>query len=286
MNNLAKVIALGGRRLNKALAMHYLFGRQDEPGYCIDSYVHDGANLFLDGIWNAGEGVHSDTLTSWVDLSGNCQPTPLGTGNTVGENCIASDGTLNGRMTVPDVNPIDLTTFTLEVIYKNGSDSKANQVILGRFNKTSYYVNTANNALTTWIGGSAKTVAISLSNANVHTLQLTCVGTSATAWVDGVKTTENYAANAKSTSDPLCLFGNPRTETCFNGSIMAVRIHNRILTDAELAQNYEIDKARFGLTETASMMMLGMPADETSSTVYEEEQTIIDELEVIEDDTI
>ena len=31
MNNLAKVIALGGRRLNKALAMHYLFGRQDKP---------------------------------------------------------------------------------------------------------------------------------------------------------------------------------------------------------------------------------------------------------------
>ena len=265
MNNLAKVIALGGGRLNKALAMHYLFGEQGEPGYCIDNYVHDGANLFLDGIWNAGEGVHSDTLTSWVDLSGNCQPTPLNTGNTVGTNCIASDGTLNGRMTVPDVNPIDLTTFTLEVIYKKGSVSKANQVILGRHNKTSYYVNTSNNALTTWIGGNAQTVALSLSNANVHTLQLTCVGTSATAWVDGVKTTENYVADAKSTSDPLCLFGNARTETCFNGSIMAVRIHNRILTDAELAQNYEVDKARFGLTETASVMML----DETDTEVTE-----------------
>ncbi len=31
MNNLAKVIALGGRRLNKALAMHYLFGEQVKP---------------------------------------------------------------------------------------------------------------------------------------------------------------------------------------------------------------------------------------------------------------
>lgn len=257
MNNLAKVIALGGRRLNKALAMHYLFSEQGIPGYDIDSYIHDGANLFLDGIWNSAEGVHSDTLTSWVDLSGNCQPTPLGTGNTVGTNCIASDGTLNGRMTVPDVNPIDLTTFTLEVIYKNDSGLNDNQVILGRHNRTSYYVNIANNKLTTWIGGTAKTVANSLSNANVHTLQLTCVGTSATAFVDGVKTAENYAVNAISTNDPLCLFGNARTGICFNGSIMAVRLHNRILTDAEIAQNFEIDKARFELTETASVMMLG-----------------------------
>lgn len=31
MNNLAKVIALGGRRLNKAMAMHYLFGEQGKP---------------------------------------------------------------------------------------------------------------------------------------------------------------------------------------------------------------------------------------------------------------
>ena len=90
-------------------------------GRSIDKYVHDSANLFLDGIWNAGEGVHSDTLTSWVDLSGNCQPTPLGTGNTVGENCITSDGTDNGRMIVPDLDPINLDTFTLEVLFKRNA---------------------------------------------------------------------------------------------------------------------------------------------------------------------
>ena len=33
MNNLAKVIGLGGRRLNKALAMHYLFSEQGKPKY-------------------------------------------------------------------------------------------------------------------------------------------------------------------------------------------------------------------------------------------------------------
>ena len=33
------------------------------------------------------------------------------------------------------------------------------------------------------------------------------------------------------------------------GKIFAIRLHKRALTDAELAQNYEVDKQRFGLTE-------------------------------------
>lgn len=35
-----------------------------------------------------------------------------------------------------------------------------------------------------------------------------------------------------------------------------MRLYNGALIDAELMQNYEIDKRRFGLTATASVMML------------------------------
>ena len=52
------------------------------------------------------------------------------------------------------------------------------------------------------------------------------------------------------------------------GKIFAIRLHKRALTDAELAQNYEIDKARFGLTETASVMSM---ADETDTEVTEDD---------------
>ena len=257
MNNLSKVIALGGRRLNKALAMHYLFGEQD----LIDNYVQDSLNLWLDGICNNGKELHSDTLTSWVDISGNCQPTPLGTGNTVGTNCITSDGTDNGRMTVPDVDPIDLTRFTLELIYQKEGVNSENQVIMGRNHLTSYYVNTAGKSLITWIGAKNSYIGGGLDETAIHTLQLTCTGTTATAWVDGVKTVENFEANAQSTNSVLRLFGGAATNVYFKGSILAVRLHNRILNDAELAQNYEIDKQRFGLAETASVMMLDKEED-------------------------
>ena len=49
MNNLAKVIALGGRRLNKALAMHYLFGEQGIPkGYIPLAYIESTGTQYID----------------------------------------------------------------------------------------------------------------------------------------------------------------------------------------------------------------------------------------------
>ena len=49
MNNLAKVIALGGRRLNKALAMHYLFGEQGIPkGYIPLAYIKSTGTQYID----------------------------------------------------------------------------------------------------------------------------------------------------------------------------------------------------------------------------------------------
>lgn len=49
MNNLAKVIALGGRRLNKALAMHYLFSEQGIPkGYIPLEYIKSTGTQYID----------------------------------------------------------------------------------------------------------------------------------------------------------------------------------------------------------------------------------------------
>ena len=267
MNNLAKVIALGGRRLNKALAMHYLFSEQGIPVWGIDDYVHDSANLFLDGIWNAGEGVHSDTLTSWVDLSGNCQPTPLGTGNTVGENCITSDGTDNGRMIVPDLDPINLDTFTLEVLFKRNGNVDANQVIMGRLYTKSYYINTWSNSLAVWLGGKQNRLG-AINGTDKFLIQITHTGSSFSIWLDGEKVISNISNTILPDTSKLNLFGYSGNNTTFMGSIFAVRLHNRVLTDAEIAQNYEVDKQRFGLTETASVMSM---ADETDTEVTEDD---------------
>lgn len=103
-------------------------------------------------------------------------------------------------------------------------------------------------------------------------------------FVNGVQVASTSAVSPSSVPASGTIGGN--RHAIANGSkFYSMRVYKRALTNEEIAQNYEIDQVRFELTETASVMMLGMPADETSSTVYEEEQTIIDELEVIEDDS-
>lgn len=263
MNNLAKVIAFGGRRLNKALAMHYLFSEQGEPGYSIDNYVHDSADLILDGIWNSGKGVHSDTLTSWVDLSGNCQPTPLGTGNTVEENCITSDGTDNGRMTVPDLDPINLDTFTLEFLFKINGNTDDNQAIIGRNYTKSYYINTWENNLAVWLGGKQNRLDGIINGTDKFLVQITHTGSSFSVWLDGVKVISNISNTILTDTSKLNLFGHSANKTTFMGSIFAMRLHNRVLTDAELAQNYEVDKARFDIRK-----IYGVSWDGTSATAF------------------
>ena len=55
-------------------------------------YVTDGLEAFWDGEWNIGSGMHDDTTTTWVDLSGHKRhmyaPAPLW-----GENYAYCDGT-------------------------------------------------------------------------------------------------------------------------------------------------------------------------------------------------
>lgn len=213
----------------------------------LENYVQDSLNLWLDGIWNAGEGVHSDTLTSWVDLSGNCQPTPLGTGNTVEENCISSDGTPYGRVTVPDLDPINLNTFTLEVLFQRNGNETKNQVIIGRNYRKSYYINVYQGNLTCWFRNKGN-VIYNETGTDKYLVQLTHTGSGFNAWLNGEKRAiSNKASTLLTDTEKLDLFGYRGNNTQFDGSIFAVRLHSRILTDVELAQNYEVDKQRFGL---------------------------------------
>lgn len=246
---LGKIIALGGKKINKALAMHYLSETESEP--TIDSYVHDSANLFLDGIWNAGIEEHSDTLTAWVDLSGHCQPTPLGSGNTLEEKCVKSNGTNDGRMTVPDVAPVELPQFTIELVFRKDTDNMNNQVIAGRDYTKSYYVNTSRGSLSCWVGKSANTIGNIMTN-KIYSFQLTHTGSALNLFFNGQKIIDSKANTILSDTAKLNLFGYVGNNTTFEGSLFAVRIHRRALTDAEIQKNYQMDKRRFELTDVTA----------------------------------
>ena len=76
---------------------------------------------------------------------------------------------------------------------------------------------------------------------------------------NGIKYKENYTGSiGKPDSSTVFAIGvNPRgtsdgtasSEARFNMKVYSVRIYNRCLTEDEINHNYEIDKARFGITE-------------------------------------
>ena len=275
MNNLAKVIALGGRRLNKALAMHYLFGEQGKP----KEYVQDSLIMRLDGILNTRKG-HNSEATVWEDLIGDVNFTK--TSNfSFGDNCILVTYRINSDNTivVPD-------EFTMEVIYQYGGSDLHTIGFSGRFPffkgrrdlDSPWWLRATND----WKKGLRYTESFGINA--THSIALTQNSEGGKCYHNGVLSASD--SNVVTYSSEQELRNHDNNGEILTGKIFAIRLYKRALTDEELMQNYKVDQARFGLTETASVMMLGMPADETSSTVYEEEQTIIDELEVTEDDTI
>ena len=217
-----------------------------------DYIVDSNTKLWLDGVNNNGLDVeHSNTLENgWVDLSGNCDPTPLGTGNTVLDNCVQSDGTDKGRISVPNVEPLDITgDLTIELVYTRLGSEVTNAVILGRTYTTSYYVNTANNNLTFWIAGQkAEDKSGQVLNNKKWYAQMihNSTGNLNTIYLNNEYVAEASVGRLQTNTGKLELFGFSGNGTKLNGNIYAVRIHNKILTNEELKHNFELDYLRFG----------------------------------------
>ena len=84
-------------------------------------------------------------------------------------------------------------------------------------------------------------------------------------FINGVKVATTSAVNPSSVPASGTIGG---TGYAISGGskFYSMRVYKRALTNEEIARNYEIDQARFGLTETASVMML---MDETDTEVTE-----------------
>ena len=215
-------------------------------GYNTDS----NTKLWLDGINNNGLDVeHSSTLENgWVDLSGNCDPTPLGTDNTVLDNCVQSNGTTNGIMTVPTLDPINFTgDLTLELVFER-SAGKVNAVVFGRNYKNSYYLNTANTNLTSWLSNVSVTLANTIPNGQKCYVQVVFENSTGLrkTYINGQLLSSNVqTAKLKKVEGLITIFGYDNSAP-LQGSLYAARLHNKALTENELLQNHNLDKQRFG----------------------------------------
>ena len=215
-----------------------------------DWYVTDGLLMHLDGIKNTRHG-HDETTSVWEDLSDNNLDIQLYNCGILEKSVLFDGSTSYGigieeetsKIAIPNgkaqtieivMKYLSLDDFIVFISNKNkafGYHNKTNRLICGtiKFNTASHY------ALIDKVYG--------------YRIDYVLNDTNCVVFENGVKL--NNALDGywdTQTSDNNFIIGKRFSGNHLNGEIFAIRIYDHILSDAEKAHNYNIDKKRFGIT--------------------------------------
>ena len=189
----------------------------------------------------------SDT-ESVVDLTGNVTLTP--------ENLVYnSDGTFgfNGTTSViTSPSPISgdyETPFTLEAVVKKQAPVNSWQSIIG-FTGTNRHMAFTDDTFKFGGNGGNGNTHVSVGNVNDgdnYHIVFTFDGVNAAGYLNGVKTTGSIGSNGGTIGTVFIgKYGAITTESS-SSDIYLAKIYNRALTDAEVAQNFNAHRSRFGI---------------------------------------
>lgn len=213
-------------------------------------YVQDGLIAMWDGIENAGFGEHDANATVWKDLSGHgydlsCFNSYEWLDNAVklsgGSRPIYRKNTVVGRLgSDAHVCVVAKADSDGGVIFGPGQGSKDSAIVFTRRGDGAF-VQIANSS-------SAGIKNIVPFNETLFSISVNySAGDIAYSEVNGIQKNPYYRFGGTYCST-LCVGDRPNDSSVpFTGKIHAIRIYSRTLTSDEIAANYAIDKARFGL---------------------------------------
>ena len=216
-----------------------------------ESYVQQGLVLHYDGINNTGNG-HSSTTTTWKDLSGNGNDGTLsraldstfywsnnnitlsGVSSTLGT-YVDTPLNLNGKERTISYT-IDATNLTGS-IWGDTNSSNAN----GLFN---YYAFIANRGASTT---GQNRYEYTFAKSGIYNYTVTLSAKELKFYANGalINTTNN--TNGLNTSNNLrILAAYYSSQNATNLKMYNFMVYNRVLSDSEVLQNYQVDKAKYG----------------------------------------
>lgn len=225
------------------------------------AYVKEGLILHYDGIKNTRNG-NNPNATTWEDLSGNNNDGKfINLNNTIKYKENGYEFTNNSDY-IESLNNLGLSSdpnVTFEFVYKWYGVSGTHNGIFYVGSSSPY----SGGALTGLINVNAfdiinKGIKVSQPKINVKNsisyLKRSGVFNNINALIceNGItKQSESYGENSMNLQDTSLKIGrgwqwgnNNRT---LNGIIYSVRVYNRVLSDDEIKQNYEVDKKRFNI---------------------------------------
>ena len=215
--------------------------------------VQSGLQLYLDA-GNAAS--YPGSGTAWTDLSGNGRNGTLTGGPTYSSadgGSIVFDGT-NDFVQCSGSLTATAATFVIWM-RRNGPQDDFDGIIysrsanatglsfFGTTNKISY---TWNNAVNTYTWDSGLTVP----DLTWCMIAVSVTSTAATAYLcqsGGITSATNTVSHTSTVLDDVKLAQDDQGARFFNGNIAIAQLYNTALSAADISQNFEVDRARFGV---------------------------------------
>ena len=209
----------------------------------------DDAAMFFDGIYNFPN-KHVDNNYGWVDIAND---------NIMIRNNISGSvyddhyDKLSGSDSIFIAPAITYDNFTVEIVFDIISVPTSECDVASNFNKSGFGIYTYDNILTATIHNGRAYVNVTLPSFSIGTkyvAQLTYDGNVFRAYINGVDSgaVQLSLENYNKSTEPFML-GGLRDGSYSNGAYNFYRftVYDKVLTGAQLTQNYNTDTARFNL---------------------------------------
>ena len=221
-----------------------------KTGYSLDSYVHDRIVSFADAEW----GLDGSTLKNLV--GDDYSMTIIGS-LPYADKGLTFNGTADNYIKVPEFTELANTAEVTFEMAMNLTDIQSTQRLLYLRNFFEFFVR--NGRINTDLHFDGLPRENLQGTANTGFITLTAVfkaNSYQRLFINGVKVATTSALSPSSIPSSGTIGGGSGYAFTGGSKFYNMRVYKRALTDEEIARNYEIDQARFGLTEMASVMML------------------------------
>lgn len=213
-------------------------------------YVQDGLIAMWDGIENAGFGEHDANATVWKDLSGHGYDLSCFNSYEWLDSAVKLSGgsrPIYRKNTVVGSRGADAHACVVAeaesgggVIFGTGQGNQKSAIVFTRRSNGAFVqiANSSNDGINNIVPFDETLFSIAVNYSG---------GDIAYSEVNGIQKNPYYGFGGTFCST-LCVGDRENDSSVpFTGKVHAIRIYSRTLTTEEIAHNYKIDKARFGL---------------------------------------
>ena len=216
-----------------------------KTGYSLDSYVHDRIVSFADAEW----GLDGSTLKN---LAGDDYDMTIIGSLPYADKGLTFNGTADNYINVPEFTELANTAEVTFEMAMNLTNIQSTQRLLYLRNFFEFFVRKGRINTDLHFDGLPRENLQGTANTGFITFAAVFKANSYQwLFINGVKVANTSAVSPSSVPTSGTIGASSGYPIANGSKFYNMRVHKRALTNEELAQNYEVDRARFGITEVS-----------------------------------